>query len=141
MRHPQHQVRGAGGAPTASAVLGDLVSVARHRVLGGKGPVESSHADLPVLDGGEARSRYQVRLEVDDRPGVLAQVSAVLAEHGVSIEAVRQTPADADATPGVARLVITTHEAPEAALAATVAAIGGLDSVREVVSVLRVEGA
>ena len=133
--------RGAGGAPTASAVLGDVVSAARPRVHGGRGPAESWYADLPVLPAQSARTRYQVRLEVDDRPGVLAQVSAVLAEHGVSIEAVRQTPADADATPGVARLVITTHEAPEAALAATVAAIGGLDSVREVVSVLRVEGA
>jgi homoserine dehydrogenase len=142
--------RGAGGAPTASAVLGDVVSAARHRVHGGRGPAESWYAALPVLPAESARTRYQVRLDVDDKPGVLAHVSAVLAEHGVSIEAVRQSPADAapagataadgDA-PGVARLVITTHEAPEAALAATVAAIRDLGSVREVVSVLRVEGA
>ncbi len=142
--------RGAGGVPTASAVLGDVVSAARHRVHGGRGPAESWYAALPVLPAESARTRYQVRLDVDDKPGVLAHVSAVLAEHGVSIEAVRQSPADAapaDATgadgdaPGVARLVITTHEAPEAALAATVAAIRDLGSVREVVSVLRVEGA
>lgn len=135
--------RGAGGAPTASAVLGDVVSAARHRVHGGRGPAESWYADLPVLPAQAARTRYQVRLEVDDRPGVLAQVSAVLAEHGVSIEAVRQTPADQSAGDGptVARLVISTHEAPESALAATVAAISDLGSVREVVSVLRVEGA
>lgn len=136
--------RGAGGAPTASAVLGDVVSAARHRVHGGRGPAESWYADLPVLPAESARTRYQVRLVVADRPGVLAQVSAVLAEHGVSIEAVRQSPADAapaDHLPGTARLVITTHEAPESALAATVAAIDGLDSVHEVVSVLRVEGA
>jgi homoserine dehydrogenase len=119
-------------------------------VHGGRGPAESWYAALPVLPAESARTRYQVRLDVDDKPGVLAHVSAVLAEHGVSIEAVRQSPADAapagataadgDA-PGVARLVITTHEAPEAALAATVAAIRDLGSVREVVSVLRVEGA
>ncbi|MDM7830882.1 homoserine dehydrogenase [Cellulomonas edaphi] len=130
--------RGAGGAPTASAILGDVVSVARHRVLGGRGPVESSYADLPVLPAAAARTRYQVRLEVRDQPGVLAQVAAELAEHGVSIEAVRQTAApDAD----VARLLITTHAASEQALAGTVEAIGGLDVVRAVVSVLRVEGA
>lgn len=134
--------RGAGGAPTASAVLGDVVSAARHRVHGGHSPAESWYADLPVLPAQAARTRYQVRLDVADRPGVLAQVATVLAEHGVSIEAVRQTthPAERD-RPAVARLVITTHEAPEAALAATVAAIAEHEAVRAVVSVLRVEGA
>lgn len=129
--------RGAGGAPTASAVLGDVVSVARHRVLGGKGPVESSYADLPVLPAGAGRARYQVRLDVEDRPGVLAQVAALLAEHEVSIEAVRQSPAAGDA----AHLAITTHIASEANLRATVAAIAELAVVRAVLSVLRVEGA
>ena len=144
--------RGAGGAPTASAILGDLVSVARHRVLGGRGPVESSYAALPVLPADAARTRFQVRLDVDDRPGVLAQVAAALAEHDVSIEAVRQS-ADGHSTDGrsadadrrdrtdVARLLLTTHAAPERALAATVAALTDLDVVRDVVSVLRVEGA
>ena len=129
--------RGAGGAPTASAVLGDVVSVARHRVLGGKGPVESSYADLPVLPAGAGRAQYQVRLDVDDRPGVLAQVAALLAERAVSIEAVRQSPAAA----GAAHLVITTHVASEGDLRATVAAIAELAVVRAVLSVLRVEGA
>ncbi|CAM5791112.1 homoserine dehydrogenase [Cellulomonas persica] len=149
--------RGAGGAPTASAILGDLVSVARHRVLGGRGPVESSYAALPVLPADAARTRFQVRLDVDDRPGVLAQVAAALAEHDVSIEAVRQSAdghsadghsadghsADADRRDptDVARLLLTTHAAPERALAATVAALTDLDVVRDVVSVLRVEGA
>ncbi|UJP41291.1 homoserine dehydrogenase [Cellulomonas palmilytica] len=132
--------RGAGGAPTSSAVLGDLVSVARHRVLGGRGPVESSYAALPVLPAEAARTRFQVRLDVDDRPGVLAQVAHVLAGHDVSIEAVRQS-ADAGAGDDVARLLITTHTARESALAATVAALTDLDVVRDVVSVLRVEGA
>ncbi|WP_258727235.1 homoserine dehydrogenase [Cellulomonas sp. NS3] len=132
--------RGAGGAPTASAVLGDVVSAARHRVLGGKGPVESSYADLPVLPASSARTRYQVRLDVQDRPGVLAQVAALLADHGVSIEAVRQAPAGPDAGDGLARLIITTHEAAEESLAATVAAITEHEAVRRVLSVLRVEG-
>ncbi|MBD5786305.1 homoserine dehydrogenase [Cellulosimicrobium terreum] len=141
--------RGAGGAPTASAVLGDVVSAARHRVLGGKGPEESTYADLTILPPSAASTRYQVRLDVDDRPGVLAQVARVLAEHGVSIEAVRQPSAPeaeaAEGTPttadGVAQLVITTHTAPESALAATVEAVARLEPVRTITSVLRVEGA
>ncbi|UTT58326.1 homoserine dehydrogenase [Cellulosimicrobium cellulans] len=136
--------RGAGGAPTASAVLGDVVSAARHRVLGGKGPQESTYAELPILPASAAVTRYQVRLDVEDRPGVLAQVAHALAEHGVSIEAVRQPTArgGADvAEPGVAELLITTHAAPESALAATVAAVAELEPVRTITSVLRVEGA
>ncbi|TGJ97672.1 homoserine dehydrogenase, partial [Actinotalea fermentans ATCC 43279 = JCM 9966 = DSM 3133] len=141
-----------GGAPTASAVLGDVVSAARHRVLGGKGPEESTYAALPILPASTAVTRYQVRLAVDDRPGVLAQVAQVLASKGVSIEAVRQ-PSEAaapgaedthgadDGATGVAHLVITTHAAAEAALAATVDAIAVLEPVREITSVLRVEGA
>ena len=133
--------RGAGGAPTASAVLGDVVSVARHRVLGGRGPVESSYAQLPIASPSSAITRYQVRIAVDDRLGVLAQVAHVVAENGVSIEAVRQAPESSeDGSTGTAHLVITTHHAPESALAATVAAIADLDAVQDVTSVLRVEG-
>ncbi|WP_264029892.1 homoserine dehydrogenase [Cellulosimicrobium sp. SH8] len=136
--------RGAGGAPTASAVLGDVVSAARHRVLGGKGPQESTYAELAILPASAAVTRYQVRLDVDDRPGVLAQVAHALAEHDVSIEAVRQPAAQGGADvaePGVAELVITTHAAPESALSATVAAVAELEPVRTITSVLRVEGA
>lgn len=129
--------RGAGGAPTASAVLGDLVTVARHRVLGGKGPVESRHAELDPRPVGEAVTRYQVQVRVEDRPGVLAQAAQVFADHGVSIETVRQARADGEQ----ADLLVVTHAAPDAALAATVAALAGLPVVRAVVSVLRVEGA
>jgi homoserine dehydrogenase len=133
--------RGAGGVPTASAVLGDVVSVARHRVLGGKGPVESSYAALPVLPATAARTRYQLRLEVVDRPGVLARIATVLAGQGVSIEAVRQTPAPDGIGAEAATLVITTHVTTELALRVTAEALGSLDVVRRVVSVLRVEGA
>jgi homoserine dehydrogenase len=138
--------RGAGGAPTASAVLGDVVSAARHRVLGGKGPQESTYAELPILPPTAAVTRYQMRLDVEDRPGVLAQVAQALASHGVSIEAVRQPTAPGEAGAGEpggrgAEIVITTHAAPEAALAATVAAVAELAPVRSITSVLRVEGA
>lgn len=131
--------RGAGGQPTASAVLGDVVSVARHRVLGGRGPVESWYAELPVLPADQARTRYQLRLDVSDRPGVLAQVAAALADHQVSIETVRQSPLN-EVDTDVAHLVITTHAAPDHAQRATLEAIERLDVVQRVVSVLRVEG-
>lgn len=127
--------QGAGGAPTASAVLGDLVAVARNRVLGGRGPRESTYARLPVLPIGSVPTRYHVRVEVADRAGVLAGIAGVFAQHAVSIAAVRQTWGDGEN----AHLVIVTHSAPEASLAATVAALAELDTVRGVTSVLRVE--
>jgi homoserine dehydrogenase len=135
--------KGAGGDPTASAVLGDIVAVARHRVGGGRGPGESAYADLPVLDMGQAPTRYHISLHVTDRPGVLAEVAAVFAQHGVSIETVRQRliPATEDGGEASANLIVVTHTAPDAALSATVAALSGLVIVREVVSVMRVEGA
>jgi homoserine dehydrogenase len=132
--------RGAGGQPTASAVLGDLVSVARNRVGGGRGPGESAYADLPVRPIGDVLTRYHVSLDVEDRPGVLAQVAHVFAEQGVSIETVRQqVHARADGGERAA-LVIVTHRAPDAALSATVDALAGLDTVASVDSVMRVEG-
>ncbi len=134
--------RGAGGQPTASAVLGDLVSVARNRVGGRRGPGESAYAELPVRPMGEVQTRYHVSLDVTDRPGVLAQVAQVFAEHGVSIETVRQQvrPRPDGGEGERAALVIVTHRAPDAALAATVDALAGLDTVASVDSVMRVEG-
>ncbi|HET9139032.1 homoserine dehydrogenase [Actinophytocola sp.] len=127
--------QGAGGAPTASAVLGDLVAVARNRLVGGRGPGESAYAALPVRPISRASTRYHLSLDVADRPGVLASVAAVFAEHDVSIAAVRQEGRSGDAS-----LVIVTHSAPDAALRSTVDKIAGLPAVREVVSVMRVEG-
>jgi homoserine dehydrogenase len=133
--------KGAGGDPTASAVLGDVVAVARHRVGGGRGPGESAYADLPLLDIGQALTRYHISLDVADRPGVLAQVATAFAEHGVSIETVRQQIVRDDET-GEARanLIVVTHTAPDAALSATVDALAQLPTVDEVTSVMRVEG-
>jgi homoserine dehydrogenase len=128
--------QGAGGAPTASAVLGDVVAVARHKVNGGRGPGESSYADLRVRPMGDTITRYHVSLDVADRAGVLAQVATAFAEHGVSIETVRQAKHGTDD----AELVIVTHQAPDSSLSATVEALRGLDVVRDVLSVMRVEG-
>jgi homoserine dehydrogenase len=128
--------QGAGGAPTASAVLGDVVAVARHKVNGGRGPGESSYADLRVRPMGDTRTRYHVSLDVADRAGVLAQVATAFAEHGVSIETVRQAKHGTED----AELVIVTHQAPDSSLSATVEALRGLDVVRDVLSVMRVEG-
>jgi len=127
--------RGAGGAPTASAVLGDLVAVCRNKVSGGRGPRESAYANLTVKPIGEARTRYHVSLDVADKAGVLAAVAGVFAEQDVSIQTVRQSGRGADA-----QLVVVTHTAPDAALAATVARLRTMEYVRDVSSVMRVEG-
>ena len=127
---------GAGGTPTASAVLGDVVTVARNKLAGSLGPGASSYADRPVRPMGDTSTRYHISLDVDDRPGVLATVATVFAEHDVSIETVRQRVHG----PDDAELVVVTHVAPDRALAATVAQLRELDAVRDVLSVMRVEG-
>ncbi|OHV37493.1 MULTISPECIES: homoserine dehydrogenase [Pseudofrankia] len=127
--------RGAGGSPTASAVLGDLVAVARNRVAGRRGPGESAYAQLPVLPMGETITSYHVNLDVTDKTGVLATVAGAFARHGVSIRSVRQDGRGDDAS-----LVLVSHPATDAALAATVEDLRGLDIVRAVAGVLRVEG-
>jgi len=126
---------GAGGSPTASAVLGDLVTVARNRVRGAVGPGESSYAARPVAEIGSVLTRYHLSLAVADLPGVLATIAAVFAEHDVSIQTVRQNERGADA-----QLVIVTHRALDSALSATVQSLRQLTIVREVTSVMRVEG-
>ncbi len=126
---------GAGGAPTASAVMGDLVTVARNRLDGVRGAGESSYADLRVVPMGETQTRYHVQIDVDDKAGVLAAVAQAFAEHGVSIQTVRQEGRGDDA-----QLVVVSHRASDADLAATVEALRGMPSVRDVSSVMRVEG-
>mgnify|MGYP001168467186 FL=1 len=127
--------RGAGGAPTASAVLGDIVAVSRHRLSGSLGPGESTYAHLDALPVGDAVTRYYVNLEVADKPGVLAAVAQCFADHGVSIQTVRQ-----DGHGEEARLVVRTHRAHDSALAATIEQLRSHDAVRSVVGVMRVEG-
>ncbi|WP_329252776.1 homoserine dehydrogenase [Actinoallomurus sp. NBC_01490] len=126
---------GAGGAPTASAVLGDIVAVARNRVHGTRGPAESTYAELPVLPMADTITRYHVALDVADRSGVLARVADEFAENDVSIQAVRQEGHGEEA-----QLVIVTHRAPDGALSATIERLRDLEIVRAVASVMRVEG-
>jgi len=126
---------GAGGAPTASAVMGDLVTVARNRLADVRGAGESSYADLPVLPMGDTQTRYHVQIDVDDKAGVLAAVALAFAEHDVSIQTVRQEGRGDDA-----QLVVVSHRASDADLAATVETLRGMASVRDVSSVMRVEG-
>lgn len=127
--------RGAGGHPTASAVLGDVVAAARNRLSGSRGPGESTYTQLPVLPIGQAQTEYYVNLDVADKPGVLASVATAFADNGVSIQVVHQEGHGDDAG-----LVVRTHRASDAALRATVDQLRGLDTVRRVVGVMRVEG-
>jgi homoserine dehydrogenase len=126
---------GAGGAPTASAVLGDLVTVARNRLNDVTGPGESAYAQCEVLPMGRTETRYHVAVDVDDRAGVLAAVAHTFAEHGVSIKTVRQEGRGDDA-----QLVVVSHRAQDSALSATVTALRRMDDVHDVSSVMRVEG-
>ncbi|MDW8805934.1 homoserine dehydrogenase [Streptomyces scabiei] len=129
---------GAGGAPTASAVLGDLVAVCRNRLAGATGPGESAYAALRVSPMGDVTTRYHISLDVADKPGVLAQVATVFSEHGVSIDTVRQQGRQDGG--GEASLVVVTHRASDASLSGTVEALRNLDTVRGVASIMRVEG-
>ena len=127
--------RGAGGAPTASAVLGDVVAVARHLTSGALGPRESDYADRTIAPIDEVKTQYLIRLDVADKPGVLAAVALAFASENVSIQTVRQTGRGVDA-----ELIVVTHGASEHALALTVKRLSQMDNVRAVESVIRVEG-
>jgi homoserine dehydrogenase len=127
--------RGAGGAPTASAVLGDVVAVARHLSSGALGPRESDYADRTIASIDEVKTQYLIRLDVADKPGVLAAVAQAFATENVSIQTVRQSGLGVDA-----ELIVVTHGASEHALALTVKRLSQMDTVRTVESVIRVEG-
>jgi len=126
---------GAGGQPTASAVLGDTVAIARNMLAGLRGPDSLTYASLPLVPIGDAITRYYVQLDVADRPGVLAPVADAFAQNGVSIKDVRQEGRGEDAN-----LIIMTHSAREASLAKTVSMLSAMEAVRNVDSVMRVEG-
>ena len=127
--------RGAGGEPTASAILGDVVAVARNVIRGALGPRESDYADRAIAPIGEVRTQYLIRLNVADKPGVLASVAQAFANEGVSIQTVRQTGGGLDA-----ELIVVTHGATDLALSSTVKRLSQMDTVRTVESVIRVEG-
>jgi homoserine dehydrogenase len=126
---------GAGGQPTASAVLGDIVAVARNQRSGVRGPEPLTYAQLPVLPMDDALTRYFVSLDVADQPGVLAPIAESFARRGVSIKIVHQEGRGEDAS-----LIIVTHTARESALVQTTAELAAMDAVKAVDSVMRVEG-
>ncbi len=128
--------RGAGGAPTASAILGDLVAVTRHRAYSTVGYGESDYADLDIAPVGEVKSQFFVRLHVADKSGVLASIAQVFASEHISIQTVRQAGLGEDA-----ELIVVTHSASEADLTACIKKLTDMDIVSKVESVIRVEGA
>ncbi len=127
--------RGAGGTPTGSAVLGDLVDAAVNLRKG-------THADLltlerrPIRPIDELNSSYYVNLDVLDRPGVLRAIAEVFERHSVSIRSLEQEGGGVDA-----RLIFITHRAREADVQATLEDLRGLDVIHTITSVLRVVGA
>ena len=126
--------RGAGGAPTASAVLGDVIAIARNKTRGGEGHGESDYAEILIASIDNVKSRYLIRLDVADKPGVLASVAQLFASNNVSIETVRQS-----GRGNSAELIVATHSAPESSLKKTVAALAKSDVVKSVESVLHIE--
>jgi len=126
--------RGAGGFPTASAVLGDLIDAAVN-LRRGTHAHPGRFADARIASIGDSRAEYMLAIDVDDRPGVLHSVTGVFADNQVSIRAAEQEGAGDEA-----RLVFITHVAREADVQATVAGLRNLDVVRRVGSLLRVVG-
>jgi homoserine dehydrogenase len=117
---------GAGGVQTASAVLGDVVSI-----LAGDTPVHETRGELPLV--ADVTSSFYLHLEVADRPGVLARVATVLGDHGVSVKSVVQRGEGEDA-----RLVMVIHECLESSFAAAVEALAELDELRSAPRSIRV---
>jgi homoserine dehydrogenase len=127
--------RGAGGDPTATAVVGDVVHVARHVVFGGRGIGCTCVLDRRIRPMGDTRGQYYLNLHVEDRPGVLAEIAERFAHNAVSIERVWQ-----EGTGDEATLVFITHRAQEGAFQKTLEELRELEAVRSVASLLRVEG-
>jgi homoserine dehydrogenase len=126
---------GAGGDPTATAVVGDLVSVARNLIQGARGPSPAPTNHRPVRPMGETRDQYYLKLRVEDRPGVLAEIADRFGRNGISIERVWQEGFGDEAT-----LSFITHRAQERPFQETVEELRGLGAVHAIASLLRVEG-
>jgi len=127
--------RGAGGMPTASAVLGDLVDAAKNLVEGRKGATIGTMALRPIRAIENVESQFYLQMEVADRPGVLHAITGEFGSREVSVRSMRQRGIGDDA-----RLIFVTHKAREADLHDAVDAVGGLEVVHRVGSVLRVMG-
>jgi homoserine dehydrogenase len=128
---------GAGGAPTASAVMGDTVTAARNRARGTFGPTDSEYVERVILPESEERSFFYVSMLVIDRPGVLAEVAATFARHHVSLQAVRQVPGTSESN---ALLGVKTHVSRFADISGAIADLEKLESVSPGINMMRVEG-
>ena len=126
---------GAGGDPTATAVVGDLVTAARNLITGGRSMGCTCTLDRRVRPMDDTQGQYYLNLHVADRPGVLAEIAGDFGHNGVSIERVWQEGSGNEAT-----LVFITHRAQEGALQKTLQELRESPAVRSVASVLRVEG-
>jgi homoserine dehydrogenase len=126
---------GAGGEPTATAVLGDLIDAAREHLAGAPVSPKVRFGETPHAEFEGVSTRWYVRLEVADAPGVLARIAGTFGEHGVSIGSVWQEGRGDSAT-----LLLVTHHALERDLRAAVDEVSGLDVVRQVAATIRVHG-
>lgn len=131
---------GAGGEPTASAVLGDVVTAARNRVRGVAGPGESSYSARPITPRSQVPSRFYVSFSVDDEPGVLAKIAATFARYQVSIQAVRQESEPGRPQGQGASLAILTHAARVGDMHAAVEDLTAMPEVTGDIALMRVEG-
>ena len=132
---------GAGDSPTASAVTGDLVTVARNRMRGVVGPAHSVYQAHQLAPMGETRTRYYVRFRVADQSGVLASVASLLAKHHVSVHSIRQTPIEDGREAASARVSMMTHEAQESDMMVCLEELEKSDYVLGSVRLMRAEGA
>ena len=131
---------GAGGSPTASAVLGDVITAARNRVRGVSGPGESSYSARPITAKGQVPSRFYLSFSVDDEPGVLAKIAAAFARYSVSIQAVRQESEPGRPQGQGATLAILTHAARVGDMHAAVEDLTAMPEVTGEIALMRVEG-
>ena len=125
--------QGAGGAPTAAAVLGDVIDAARHVLAHTMAPAPAARLEREAVSMDELRSAYYLSIDVLDEPGVLAEVATAFGEHRVSIRSMEQVGLGEEA-----RLIFVTHEATERDMAGTIAALETLDAVDAVGGMLRV---
>jgi homoserine dehydrogenase len=126
--------QGAGGLPTASAVVGDLIDATRNRLAGTSAPAPERRP-ARLLPEDDLESEFFLSLDVEDRVGVLSVVSGVLGRHGVSIRSMEQEEFDS-----AARLLFVSHRAREGAMRSALDELGGLDSVHAVGGLMRLVG-
>lgn len=124
---------GAGGEPTATAVLGDMIDAGRELLAGTAATPKVQFQNSPVLDFSQVATSWYLRLEVDDSPGVLATVAGIFGQHGVSIGSVWQEGRGDDAT-----LLIITHAAPESEMRAALDELSSYEAVSQVAAAIRV---